>query len=88
MAEEAAPFFSIATDLVRRFLPSEATDKQALLGALWLFGQCSIFVRSTEHLVNLLLHQKIDEPFVEALADTIATWAAGGLGQPPISAQP
>jgi AcrR family transcriptional regulator len=34
MAEEAAPFFSIATDLVRRFLPSEATDKQALLGAL------------------------------------------------------
>jgi AcrR family transcriptional regulator len=86
MTEEAAPFFSIATDLVRRFLPSEATDEQALLGALWLFGQCSIFVRNAEHLA-LLLQVKIDEPFVEALADTIATWAAGGLGRLPTSAQ-
>jgi AcrR family transcriptional regulator len=85
MAKEAAPFFSIATDLVRRFLPSEATDQQALLGSLWLFGQCSIFVRNAEHLA-LLLHLKIDEPFVEALADTIATWAAGGLGRLPTSA--
>jgi AcrR family transcriptional regulator len=85
MAKEAAPFFSIATDLVRRFLPSEATDQQALLGSLWLFGQCSIFVRNAEHLA-LLLHLKIDETFVEALADTIATWAAGGLGRLPTSA--
>jgi AcrR family transcriptional regulator len=85
MAEEAGPFFSIATDLVRRFLPSAATDEQALLGALWLFGQCSIFVRNAEHL-TLLLHVKIDEPFVEALSDTIATWAASGLGQLPSSA--
>jgi AcrR family transcriptional regulator len=87
MAKEAAPFFSIAADLVRRFLPSEATDEQAMLGALWLFGQCSIFVRNAEHLA-LLLHLKIDEPFLEMLADTIATWAAGGLGRLPTSTQP
>ena len=86
MVEEAAPYFSIATELVRRFLPSAATDEQALLGVLCLFGQCSIFVRNAEHLA-LLLHQKIDEPFVEALADTIATWAAGGLGRLPTPAQ-
>ena len=85
MVEEAAPYFSIATALVRRFLPSAATDEQALLGALCLFGQCSIFVRNAEHLA-LLLHQKIDEAFVEALADTIATWAAGGLGRLPTPA--
>ena len=83
MAEEAAPFFATATELVRRFLPSTATDKQALLAVLWLLGQCSIFVRNAEHLVNLPLQLKIDEPFVEALADTIATWAEGGLGRLP-----
>ena len=33
MAREAAPFFAAATDLVRRFLPSGATDKQAVVGA-------------------------------------------------------
>src|ERR1700730_11484041 len=85
MAEEAAPFFSIGTDLVRRYLPNKATDEQALLGALWLFGQCSIFVRNAEHLA-LLLRVKIDDPFVETLADTIATWAASGLGRLPTAA--
>jgi hypothetical protein len=43
-------------------------------------------VRNAEHLA-LLLRQKIDEPFVEALADTIATWAAGGLGRLPTPEQ-
>ena len=88
MAREAAPFLAAATDLVRRFLPSGATDKQAVVGALWLFGQCSIFVRNAEQLAHPPLRLALDERFVDWLADTIAAWAAGGLGQPPGTARP
>ena len=54
---------------------------QAVVGALWLFGQCSIFVRNADQLANPPLRLKIDERFVDGLADTIATWAAEGLGR-------
>ena len=83
MAREVAPFFAVATELARRFLPSRATDQQAVVGALWLFGQCSIFVRNADQLANPPLRLKIDERFVDGLADTIATWAADGLGRLP-----
>src|SRR5262244_3570109 len=83
MAREAAPFFAAATELVRRFLPNRATDQQAVVGALWLFGQCSIFVRNAEQLANPPLRLKVDDRFVDRLADTIATWAADGLGRLP-----
>jgi TetR/AcrR family transcriptional regulator, regulator of cefoperazone and chloramphenicol sensitivity len=83
MARETAPFFAAATELVRRFLPNKATDQQAVVGALWLFGQCSIFVRNAEQLANPPLRLKVDEGFVDRLADTIATWAADGLGRLP-----
>jgi AcrR family transcriptional regulator len=85
MAREAAPFFAVVTELVRRFLPKRATDKQAVVGALWLFGQCSIFVRNAEQLANPPLRLEIDERFVDRLADTITTWAAGGLGRLPVN---
>src|SRR5499426_1400850 len=75
MAREAAPFFAAATELVRRFLPNRATDQEAAVGALWLFGQCSIFVRNAEQLANPPLRLKVDERFEDRLADTIATWA-------------
>lgn len=80
MAEEAASFFGGATALVRRFLPEGTTDRQAALGALWLFGQCSIFVRTGEQLAHPPMSLKIDGAFIELLADTISAWAAGGLG--------
>ena len=83
MAREVAPFFAVATELARRFLPSRATDQQAVVGALWLFGQCSIFVRNAEQLANPPLRLRIDERFVDGLADMIATWAAEGLGRLP-----
>jgi AcrR family transcriptional regulator len=83
MARETAPFFAAATELVRRFLPNKATDQQAVVGALWLFGQCSVFVRNAEQLANPPLRLKVDEGFVDRLADTIATWAADGLGRLP-----
>jgi AcrR family transcriptional regulator len=83
MAREAAPFFAAATELVRRFLPDNATDKQAVVAALWLFGQCNIFVRNAEQLAHPPLRLKVDERFVDGLADTVATWAANGLSRLP-----
>jgi len=87
MAREAAPFFATATELVRRFLPDGATDEQAVVGALWLFGQCSIFVRNAQQLSRPPFRLTLDERFVDGLADTIAAWAAGGLGRLPATAR-
>src|SRR5260370_20644152 len=56
---EVATFFAVSTELARRFLPSRATDQQAVVGALWLFGQCSIFVRNTHHVSNPPLPRNI-----------------------------
>ena len=87
MAKEAAPFLAGAS-LARRFLPEDATDEQAVIGALWLFGQCSIFVRNAEQLAKAPFRLEIDEQFVDRLADTIADWAANGLGRLPTKARP
>jgi hypothetical protein len=87
MAREAAPFLAAATDLVRRFLPDNATDKQAVVAALWLLGQCNVFVRNAERLANPPLRLEVDERFVDGLADTIAAWAANGLGRLPTKAR-
>ena len=88
MAKEAAPFLAGASALARRFLPEDATDEQAVIGALWLFGQCSIFVRNAEQLAKAPFRLEIDEQFVDRLADTIADWAANGLGRLPTKARP
>jgi AcrR family transcriptional regulator len=82
MAAEAAPFFATVTALVRRFLPGGASEREAMLGALWLFGQCNIFVRNREQLANPPLQLKVDQNLVESLVDTIAAWAIGGLTRP------
>jgi AcrR family transcriptional regulator len=72
----------------RRFLPEDATDEQAVIGALWLFGQCSIFVRNAEQLAKAPFRLEIDEDFVDRLADMIAGWAANGLGRLPSKGRP
>jgi AcrR family transcriptional regulator len=82
MAAEAAPFFATVTALVRRFLPRGASDHEAVLGALWLFGQCNIFVRNREQLANPPLRLKVDQGLVDSLVETIAAWAIGGLTRP------
>lgn len=88
MAKEAAPFVADAGALARRFLPEDATDEQAVIGALWLFGQCSIFVRNAEQLAKPPFRLKLDEGFVDRLADMIAGWASNGLGRLPTKARP
>jgi AcrR family transcriptional regulator len=79
IAEEAAPVFGEATELVRRFLPGGADERQAVLGALWLYGQCNIFVRNREQLSRPPLSLKVDERLVDLLVETISAWASGGL---------
>src|SRR2546430_6057178 len=82
MAREAAPFFAAATELVRRFLPDGATDKQAVVPGLWLFGQCSIFVRNAEQLAGPPFRLQLDERFVDRLPHPLARWAGRWLCQP------
>jgi len=79
MAEEAAPYLAGAVTLVRRFLPAQASDEETMVGALWLFGQCSIFVRNREQLGRPPLGLRIDHKFVDGLSEKIAAWAAAGL---------
>src|ERR1700732_2877575 len=50
MAEEAAPYIGSAAALVRRFLPPEAPEKEAVLGALMVFGECQLLVRDAQAL--------------------------------------
>jgi AcrR family transcriptional regulator len=79
LTEEAAPFMGIATDLVHRFLP-EADHRVLTVAALWLLGQCSIFVRNREQLAGPPLELALDEDGVEWLAQTISRWSIVGLG--------
>src|SRR5579862_3343282 len=79
LTEEAAPFMDMATDLVRRFLP-QADHRALVVGAIWLLGQCSIFVRNREQLAGPPSSLSLDEADVEWLAQTISRWAVGGLG--------
>ena len=59
MREEAAPFMGLAVDLVRRFMP-EADQHTLTLAAIWLIGQCSVFVRNREQLAELPVGVSLD----------------------------
>jgi hypothetical protein len=48
MSEEATPFLSFAVDLMRRFMP-KADQRTLTMAAIWLVGQCVVFVRNREH---------------------------------------
>jgi AcrR family transcriptional regulator len=81
ISEEAAPFMGFATDLVRRFLP-DADHRTLVVAAVWLLGQCGIFVRNREQLAGPPVELSVDESAVEWLAQTVARWAIHGLGRP------
>ncbi len=80
ISEEAAPFMGFATDLVHRFLPN-ADHRTLLVAAVWLLGQCAIFVRNREQLAGPPVELSVDENSVEWLAQTVARWAINGLGR-------
>ena len=80
VSEEAAPFMGLASDLVRRFLP-EADHRTLTVAAIWLIGQCGIFLRNREVLAQPPVGLVLDESAVEWLAQAIGRWVLGGLGR-------
>jgi len=77
-SEEAAPFMGVAVELVRRFLP-EADQRTLTIAAVWLIGQCSVFVRNREQLAGPPAGLALDEAAVDGLAELLSRWAVGGL---------
>ncbi|HTC05644.1 MAG TPA: CerR family C-terminal domain-containing protein [Xanthobacteraceae bacterium] len=80
LSEEAAPFMGLAVELVRRFQP-EADQRTLTAAAVWLVGQCSVFLRNREQLAEPPLGLALDEKAVEWLAQLVSSWATGGLGR-------
>jgi len=81
LSEEAAPFMGLAVELVRRFQP-EADQRTLVAAAVWLLGQCSVFLRNREQLADPPLGLALDEAAVEWLAQLVSRWASGGLSRP------
>jgi hypothetical protein len=71
IAEEAAPFLGLAANLIRRFLP-DADQRTVTIAAVWLLGQCSVFLRNREQLAEPPVGLVLDEPAVEWLSTTIS----------------
>jgi AcrR family transcriptional regulator len=80
MSEEAAPFVGLAVDLMRRFMP-DADQRTLIIAAVWLMGQCSMFVRNREQLANPPVSLEIDATTVDLLAEQITAWALAGLAK-------
>jgi AcrR family transcriptional regulator len=78
MSEEASPFMSLAVDLIRRFLP-DADQRTLMVAAVWLLGQCSVFVRNREQLTGAPVGLTFDDGGVEWLGDLISRWTIRGL---------
>jgi AcrR family transcriptional regulator len=78
VSEEATPFMGLAVELVGRFLP-DADQRTRMIAAVWLIGQCSVFVRNREQLAGPPAGLSLDEAAVEGLAELLSRWAVGGL---------
>jgi AcrR family transcriptional regulator len=81
VAEEAAPFLGLAADLAHRFLP-DADQRTLTVAAIWLLGQCSVFVRNREQLAEPPVGLALDEHAVDWLCEMISRWVVSGLGPP------
>jgi AcrR family transcriptional regulator len=79
LSEEAAPFMGAAVDLVRRFLP-DADQRTLVVAAIWLIGQCNVFMRNREQLAASPINLSLDESAIEFISKMISRWAIGGLG--------
>ena len=77
----AMPFLAGATELVRRFLPADTSDQDAMCAAISLMGQCSVFVRNREQFTKPPFNLKIDEAFVARLTDFISDLALKGMAR-------
>jgi len=79
MATNTMSYMTAAVDIVRRFMPKSADHRSALCAAIWLMGQCNVFVRNRELLAREPFSIMADEPFVEELTALITRLAMGGL---------
>jgi len=79
MTQNPVGYVSAAVELVRRFLPVGMSDRLAMCAAIWLMGQCGIFVRSREMLEKEPFSIGSDEKFVDELTDLVTRLALGGL---------
>jgi AcrR family transcriptional regulator len=79
IATNTTSYLSAAVDLVRRFLPPDTQDREALCAAICLMGQCNVFVRNRDLFAQDPFRMTIDESFVDELADLITRLAIGGL---------
>jgi AcrR family transcriptional regulator len=80
LSEEAAPFLGLAVDVVGRFMP-DVDRRTRIMAAVWLVGQCTIFIRNREQLANPPVSLNLDEPAVEHLTTLISGWALSGLSR-------
>jgi AcrR family transcriptional regulator len=78
MSEEATPFMGLAVDLIRRFLP-DADQRTLMVAAIWLLGQCSVFVRNREQFAGPPISLTLDTDAAEWLARMISVWTISGL---------
>ncbi len=78
MTEEAAPFMGLTVELVRRFLP-DADQRSLMVAAIWLIGQCSVFVRNREQLAGPPVALELDDSTVDWLAQLLSRWTLAGL---------
>jgi AcrR family transcriptional regulator len=81
MSEEATPFMGLAMDLIHRFLP-KADQRTLMVAAIWLLGQCSVFVRNRDLLAGPPVELSLDESAVEWLGQVISRWTISGLAAP------
>ena len=79
MATNTVSYLTAAVDIVRQFLPPGTQKRVALCGAIWLMGQCSVFVRNRELFAQEPFSITTDEPFVDELSELITQLALGGL---------
>jgi AcrR family transcriptional regulator len=78
VSEEAAPFVGFAVDLSRRFMP-DADQDTLVMAAVWLVGQCTVFIRHREQLAAAPVSLNFDDAAVERLTALISNWALAGL---------
>jgi AcrR family transcriptional regulator len=79
MATNTVSYLTTAVDVVGRFLPPATQKRVALCVAIWLMGQCSIFVRNRELFAQEPFSITTDEPFTDELTELITRLAIGGL---------
>jgi TetR/AcrR family transcriptional regulator, regulator of cefoperazone and chloramphenicol sensitivity len=78
--EEAAPFLGFAVELLRRFIP-DADRPTLITAAVWLVGQCNVFIRHREQLAMPPVSLNLDETGIDRISALISALAVAGLTQ-------